>query len=81
MKGGITELEYYTTPPKMPVDFEVNDLSYRGAYMWKNGKNLFQVVILISEAKSDIDDTLLQFLVYCLGIRKFSEHYQTNMFS
>ena len=26
MKGGLTELEYYTTPPKMPVDFEVNDL-------------------------------------------------------
>ena len=57
MKGGITELEYYTTPPKMPVDFEVNDLSYRGAFMWKNGKNLSQVVILISEAKSDIDVT------------------------
>ena len=34
MKGGLTELEYYTTPPKMPVDFEVNDLDYRGAYMW-----------------------------------------------
>ena len=23
MKGGLTELEYYTTPPKMPVDFEL----------------------------------------------------------
>ena len=33
LKGGLTELEYYTTPPKMPTNFEVNDLDYRGAYM------------------------------------------------
>eukprot|EP00353_Schmidingerella_taraikaensis_P007346 CAMPEP_0185584262 /NCGR_PEP_ID=MMETSP0434-20130131/31145_1 /TAXON_ID=626734 ORGANISM="Favella taraikaensis, Strain Fe Narragansett Bay" /NCGR_SAMPLE_ID=MMETSP0434 /ASSEMBLY_ACC=CAM_ASM_000379 /LENGTH=204 /DNA_ID=CAMNT_0028203901 /DNA_START=185 /DNA_END=799 /DNA_ORIENTATION=- len=30
MRGGLTELEYYTTPPVMPVDFKVNDLDYRG---------------------------------------------------
>ena len=33
MKGGLTELEYYTTPPVMPVDFVVNDLEYRGDIM------------------------------------------------
>lgn len=32
MKGGLTELEYYTTPPAMPVDFTVNDLTYRGDF-------------------------------------------------
>jgi hypothetical protein len=32
MKGGLTELEYYTSPPVMPVNFEVNDLQYRGDY-------------------------------------------------
>lgn len=30
IKGGLTQLEYYTTPPVMPVDFSVNDLAYRG---------------------------------------------------
>ena len=33
IKGGLTELEYYTTPPEMPVDFKVNDLDYRGSLM------------------------------------------------
>ena len=28
--GGKTELEYYTTPPQMPVDFSVREVSYRG---------------------------------------------------
>ena len=32
MKGGLTELEYYTTPPVMPVDFSVTDLEYRGDF-------------------------------------------------
>jgi hypothetical protein len=32
MKGGLTELEYDTTPPVMPVNFEVKDLDYRGCY-------------------------------------------------
>lgn len=32
MKGGLTELEYYTTPPAMPVDFSVTDLEYRGDF-------------------------------------------------
>ena len=30
MRGGLTELEYYTTPPVMPVNFEVQELDYRG---------------------------------------------------
>jgi hypothetical protein len=30
--NGLTELEYYTTPPKLPVNFEVHELSYRGYY-------------------------------------------------
>lgn len=30
LQGGLTQLEYYTTPPVMPVDFKVHDLSYRG---------------------------------------------------
>ena len=34
LKGGLTELEYYTTPPVMPVDFSVNDLTYRGDFQW-----------------------------------------------
>lgn len=29
---GLLELEYYTTPPKLPVNFEVNEISYRGNY-------------------------------------------------
>lgn len=33
IKGGLTELEYYTTPPKMPVNFNVVDLQYRGELM------------------------------------------------
>ncbi len=32
LKGGLTELEYYTTPPVMPVNFEVHDLDYRGNF-------------------------------------------------
>ena len=32
IQGGLTELEYYTTPPVMPVDFSVNDLTYRGDF-------------------------------------------------
>ena len=32
LAGGLTELEYDTTPPVMPVDFHVNDLEYRGCY-------------------------------------------------
>ena len=35
IQGGITSLEYDTTPPHMPVDFSVNDLDYRGEMMWK----------------------------------------------
>lgn len=31
MRGGLTELEYYTTPPVMPVDFTVRELDYRGS--------------------------------------------------
>jgi hypothetical protein len=27
---GLTFLEYYATPPKLPVDFHVADISYRG---------------------------------------------------
>ena len=33
-KGGITEVEYDTTPPVMPVDFKIEDLTYRGSFMW-----------------------------------------------
>lgn len=28
--AGLTDIEYYTTPPRMPVNFEVRDISYRG---------------------------------------------------
>lgn len=31
-RGGITELEYYTTPPALPVGFSVKDISYKGYY-------------------------------------------------
>jgi hypothetical protein len=31
MKSGLTELEYYTTPPVMPVDMKVEELDYRGS--------------------------------------------------
>ena len=26
------ELEYYTTPPKLPYNFEINEISYRGDF-------------------------------------------------
>jgi PCO_ADO len=29
-KSVITDISYDTTPPRMPVNFKVNDLSYRG---------------------------------------------------
>ncbi len=29
--NGLTELEYYTTPPVMPVDMKVEELEYRGS--------------------------------------------------
>lgn len=29
---GLTYLAYDTTPPKLPVDFEVNELAYRGNF-------------------------------------------------
>ncbi len=31
MKSGLTQLEYYTTPPVMPVDMKVEELDYRGS--------------------------------------------------
>ena len=31
-KGGLVELEYYTTPPVMPTGFKVNDIAYKGYY-------------------------------------------------
>lgn len=33
IQGGITSLEYDTTPPHMPVNFSVTDLDYRGELM------------------------------------------------
>ena len=30
MRGGLTELEYYTTPPVMPTGMELTELDYRG---------------------------------------------------
>ena len=30
ISSGITELEYYTTPPEMPTNFSLVDLDYRG---------------------------------------------------
>ena len=32
LRGGLTELEYDTTPPVMPVNFQVHDLEYRGCF-------------------------------------------------
>ena len=32
-KSGITELTYETTPPTMPVGFDLRELDYRGSYM------------------------------------------------
>jgi hypothetical protein len=29
-QGRLTNLEYFTTPPVMPVGFEISELSYRG---------------------------------------------------
>ena len=31
-QGGLTEIEYSSTPPVMPVGFEVNEVAYRGNY-------------------------------------------------
>ena len=32
MRGGLTELEYYTTPEiAMPENFEINEINYRGS--------------------------------------------------
>ena len=31
-RGGLTELEYYTSPPVMPENFVVKDLAYKGFY-------------------------------------------------
>lgn len=33
IKSGITELEYDTTPPVMPVDFTVQEIDYRGRFL------------------------------------------------
>eukprot|EP00352_Strombidinopsis_acuminata_P004252 CAMPEP_0176380582 /NCGR_PEP_ID=MMETSP0126-20121128/31247_1 /TAXON_ID=141414 ORGANISM="Strombidinopsis acuminatum, Strain SPMC142" /NCGR_SAMPLE_ID=MMETSP0126 /ASSEMBLY_ACC=CAM_ASM_000229 /LENGTH=143 /DNA_ID=CAMNT_0017743993 /DNA_START=381 /DNA_END=812 /DNA_ORIENTATION=+ len=30
--ANITNLQYHTTPPKMPVDFDIKELEYRGEY-------------------------------------------------
>jgi hypothetical protein len=32
LKGGLTELAYYTTPPVMPANFKVTDVPYKGFY-------------------------------------------------
>ena len=31
-RGGLTELEYYTTPPVMPAGLVLNEVSYKGNY-------------------------------------------------
>lgn len=33
LRGGTTELEYYTTPPVMPANFSVKDIGYKGYYL------------------------------------------------
>jgi hypothetical protein len=33
LRGGATELEYYTTPPVMPANFSVKDIGYKGYYL------------------------------------------------
>ena len=34
-RGGLTELEYYTTPEiAMPENFALNEINYRGSLAW-----------------------------------------------